>query len=85
MNTRITEAVDRDFTEFLQRVQLLMRTFDVICSLMSQTEPLTDFESGRITETGKFFGYCWRQAFPGSHVPIKVHIVETNVPQQMEL
>ena len=76
-------ATDDDIDLFLQNILRVMEVLHSICSMMTQVEALSEEQCEEFATLCQYFGHRWRIAFPGRHVPIKVHILETHVPEQM--
>jgi hypothetical protein len=62
----------------------LWQVLEVCNRYMNQLEPLTDEERANFRSFCGYFGELWRESFPETQRPPKLHLLETHAPDQMD-
>jgi hypothetical protein len=81
------ENVDQDINNQIEQIISstlnLLETLDCACRFMSQITPLNVEERNQFSQVVAYFGKLWREYFPSSRVPPKLHLLETHAVSQM--
>jgi hypothetical protein len=81
----LSEGIDEEITALLSKVYDMMEVLDVIVHYLEQTEPLSAEDRANFCDFNNYFGHLWRNAFPSTQVPPKLHILESHAAAQMDL
>lgn len=78
-----TADIDERIDTFLDNMLKIMRVFNSIYALMSQTTQLSEEELDHFDYLCKNFGLMWRMYLNPCNAPPKLHLLETHAPVQM--